>query len=151
MSIQRTKIFKFFIIIIISSIALLCCKKKSKNTTLEIFKGYEIVNENYVYSEESIFKIKDKTYSLRNKVFYNNQGEVDKLLVYKSEGIIEYTKEEIMKDKLLLETVGLPLSLSWSYDEGILVINEEKMKLKKVKDNVLLGNDRNKVIFYKIY
>ena len=53
---------------------LLNCKKTEENTTLEIFTGYEITDDNYVYSEESIFKIEDKTYSLRNKVFYNNHG-----------------------------------------------------------------------------
>ena len=130
---------------------LLNCKKPEENTTLEIFTGYEITDDNYVYSEESIFKTKDKTYSLRNKVFYNNHGEVDKLLVYKPEDIIEYTKEEIIKDKLLLETLDLPYKLTWSYKEGVLVINDEKMRIEKITDNILLNNDKNRVVFYKIH
>lgn len=137
--------------IIISSIVLLNCKKPEENKTLEIFTGYEITNDNYVYSEESIFKTKDKTYSLRNKVFYNTHGEVDKLLVYEPEDIVEFTKEEIIKDKLLLETLDLPYKLTWSYKEGVLVINDERIRIEKITDNILLNNDKNRVIFYKIH
>ena len=82
------KIYRYLMILLFIS----CTNKKLVFT--ELLVGVE-VEEGYVYSDESRFELGDKKYFLRARGDYTEEGRINKLYVYKSEGILVYSQSEL--------------------------------------------------------
>ena len=125
---------------------------KHENKIKEIFTAVKVTDSNYVYSDESVYKINKKTYSLREKAIYNKNGDIEKLIIYKSEGILEYNKEKILNDIKILKYSGFPLSQKWRFiNNNITDSNNNKISKATILNKyILMSTKDKKVIFYKI-
>ena len=131
-------------------ISLTSCKRIDKQKTIiSILKGIE-VDSNYVYSDESILVINNKKYSLRAISEYEN-GKLNKITVFKSEGILEYNKQDVINDIAIAEYYGFPLEQNWIYNPNKgLIKGNQIIEIKLSQQYIILPIERNKVEIYKI-
>ena len=123
---QKTYL-KFLVVITISSVILLSCKDENK--VVQIIGAVSVEGTGYVYSDESVYKDnKGKEYSLRYKAQYVN-GKINKLLVYKSEGVLEYDVKDINSDKKILNYYNLPKKQKFTYINNCISDSKEKCML----------------------
>lgn len=79
----------------------------------EMVIAVEIFNSNYVFSDESMINVGEITYSVRQKAIYGISGAIQKLIVYKPEGRLEYNEEQILRDTQLIGNYGFPVKQNW--------------------------------------
>lgn len=118
---------------------------------VEIFSAVKI-NDGYIYSAESILEADGTKYLLRQKAIYGRDGEVAQFLLYKPEGVIEYSKAEVLKDKKIIDHAGLPSKQKWTYKSDYLVDDGGMhIKVRKVECDLLMREgDGDRVFFYKM-
>ena len=124
----------------------------NKNKIVEVFDAVKITDGNHTFSEESIFKVNKTIYSLRTKAIYDKSGTIEKLILYKPEGILEYNKEHLLKDRKIMNYSGFPFSQKWSYVNGSLTDDSINYisSVTKVSDYILKSEKNKKTIFYKL-
>lgn len=98
-----TKLFSLIICLLSITFVYSCYTRKQKYSSFNIlyYKEYPIYNNKGILYE-------GKNYFLQLATCYK-QGTLQNLDIYKSEGPISYTKQDLEKDKLLMEYVGVPL------------------------------------------
>ena len=119
----------------------------------EIFTGVKIEHESYVYSEESLYSINDQSYSLRNKAIYDDSGRISKLFIYKSDGTLEYSADDLnlSTDKKILEITGFPFNQRWTYAENSIFDGDTKVaEVTMSGENILMRANGNRVTFYRL-
>lgn len=149
MNIQQLKkstnvLFLFFAVLLFTS-----CEAQDKTIVMEILTGKEIENDGYIYSDDSIFKLGNKEYSLRSKAIYDVDGNIQQLEVYKSEGKLSYSRAELLEDKKMLDYYRLPFQQKMSYSNGKLSNGDEKIIVIPIED-YLIDKDDSVVRFYKL-
>lgn len=146
---QKKSISKTLFFLLIFSV-ISCKGQDTEKKVISILSGIEVVSSEYVYSEESVFKINDKEYSLRAKADYEN-GELIKIIIYKSEGVIEYSKDDILKDSAIATNYGLPTRQNWKFtkSKGLLKDNEV-IKVKLSDDFIIEAKEGNNVLIYQL-
>lgn len=149
MNIQRLKkstnaLFLFLGLLLFSS-----CDAQDKTTVMEILTGKEVGNAGYIYSDDSIFKLGNKEYSLRSKAIYDADGNIQQLVVYKSEGKLNYNRNDLLGDKKLLDYYELPFQQKMSYSDGKLMDKNNKIAVTYIED-YLINKDDGVVRFYKL-
>ena len=124
----------------------------NQKDVIEVFAAVKVESDGYIYSQESIFRVGEKKYSLRQKAVYGDDGIVQKLIVYRSEGVIEYGKDELGEDRKLLDYLGFPFYQNWVYVNKQLIDGRgEKVEdVKKLGEHLLKAEKNNKSVFYKI-
>lgn len=150
--IGRKYAVNFLLISLFSFIFISCANKNKKYKIVEIFYGVEVVDDGYIYSEGSNFKVDENNkYSLRHKAIYGEDGIIIKFIIYKPEGILNYTNDDLIKDKKILVNFGIPFSQKWTYMNNQLIDDNGKYitKAKKI-DKLLLMVKKQGVIFYKL-
>ena len=115
----------------------------------EIFVAIE-VSENYVYSGESHFILGEKHYSMRKKAIYNEKGDLKKFILYKPEGILEHTKDEIESDMAIINNSYIPFKQNWVFDGEVIDKGNEKISVVKEGERILKTTVGRRVIFYKV-
>lgn len=144
---------KFSIILFLSNLIACSSVSYKKYRIVEIFNAVKIESDNYVFSRESTFNIDRRhKYSIRQKAIYDKEGVIEKFILYKPEGIIAYSKENIIQDKRLLEYSGFPFIQKWFYVNKTL-IDEKGNKIDgiiKIDEFLLKLEIGRKVVFYKI-
>lgn len=151
MNIQHQKKLSSKILFFLLIFSVISCKgQDTEMKVISILSGIEVVNSDYVYSEESVFKLKDKAYSLRAKADYEN-GELIKIIVYKSEGIIEYNKDDILKDSAIASNYGFPTKQNWKFTNSKGLIKDyEVIKAKLSDDFIIEIKEGSSVIIYQL-
>lgn len=127
------------------------CDAQTESKIVEIYIGIEIVDKNYVYSEESVFNLNNVQYSLSSKAIYDLDGEIEQLIIFKPEGALEYTKSQLLEDKNLLDYYGFPTYQNFIYSGGFIIKSEnERIKVVKAGEDYLISNSSDKVQFYRL-
>lgn len=98
-----TKLFSLIICLLSITFVYSCCTRKQKYSSFKIlyYKEYPIYNNKGILYE-------GKNYFPQLPAYYK-QGTLQNLDIYKSEGPISYTKQDLENDKLLMEYVGVPI------------------------------------------
>jgi len=145
-----TSAFFTFIVLVFSTVS--CDMKEERRSVQEIINGLQLEDgSSYIYSEESLIELGKEKYSLRKKAIYDLRGNLMKIEIYKPEGILSYTKEEILQDSILFELLGFPLKQSWYFQDNKLVKeNNKTIKVFMLEENYLKTNENGSIILYRI-
>ncbi|MEZ4878019.1 MAG: hypothetical protein R2805_10775 [Flavobacterium sp.] len=149
MNIQQLKkstntLFSFFAMLLFLS-----CNAQNKTIIVEILTGVEIKGDGYTYSEESIFNLGGKKYSLRSKANYDSNGNIQQLEIYKSEGKLNYDRPNLINDRSLLEFYGLPFQQKITYSNDVLKNGDDEINATSIGDYLISTSD-SVVRFYKL-
>jgi hypothetical protein len=129
---------------------LICCQSQPKKFIKEISNAIK-VDSSYRYSNKADTIINGNYYSLKNKAFYDEDGNIESLFVYRTEDIVNYTKQEIFSDIKLLEHLELSSQISFVIETNNLVDkNGVKDILEKIDDDLFISEKDGKVVLYKI-
>jgi hypothetical protein len=124
MLIHRPKPFLSLIVIVLFS----CCQaqKSEQLSVSKVLKGMLIENgQQYQFADEDAkYNIATDTLSLMSSVEYDKTGELLSITLFKSEGILKYTKDEVLKDLKLLDFVGAKYKQNWTLINDTLLVNE---------------------------
>lgn len=134
----------FFAVLLLTS-----CEAQDKTNVVEILTGKEVESDGYIYSDDSIFKLGNKEYSLRSKAIYDVDGNIQQLEVYKSEGKLSYSRAELLEDRKMLDYYRLPFQQKMSYSNGKLSNEDKKITVIPIED-YLIDKDDSVVRFYKL-
>jgi len=146
---RRKSIKSLFFIICIAYFSVSCQKGKEVKTVQAIAKGVEIENQGYYFSETADIEIAGILYSLRSKVVYDGNREILKLSVYQPEGVIEYNKADLIKDKSLLTNYGYSFKNEFTFsNEKFCDVDGTEILIDKLDENILRVKTKNKVTFY---
>lgn len=150
MKIQRPKIltnsfFLFLVMFFFTS----CNAQKRPKMIVEIFTGIE-VDEEYNYSDESIFKLGNTVYSLRSKAIYDANGNVQQLEIYKSEGVLKYDRIKLLEDRDLMQYYDFPFHQQYNYLDGVIIKDDNHRINVTSIGEYLISKSGNKVQFYKL-
>lgn len=137
-------LFLFFAVLLFTS-----CEAQDKTIVVEILTGKEVESDGYIYSDDSIFKLGNKEYSLISKAIYDVDGNIQQLEVYKSEGKLSYSRAELLEDRKMLDYYRLPFQQKMSYLDGKLS-NENKNIIVIPIEDYLIDKDDSVVRFYKL-
>ena len=152
MNTHNQKLSEIKVFLLAFLLILNCCSNIEKQSKLKIKSIYSAVLldevfSNFEYSEESHFECGGVKYSLRERIDYKVSGELQKLTVYKPEGILQYSYSELQKDTLLLNKKNSPILQKWTFYDNKLVIGphdtillrplsiEKKIFIPEAKDN----------------
>ena len=130
-----------------------CCQNRNSNNSsqrvVEISSAV-LIDEDYKYSTESIREINGNKVWLRYKACYGTNGNINKLIVYKPEGVLQYEYAEIMADTNIVLNFKLPLTQMWVYrNNKIDKHNDEEINVELVNDTLLMSKVNHDVIFYR--
>ncbi|CAM3972996.1 hypothetical protein FLCU109888_11785 [Flavobacterium cucumis] len=150
MNIQQVKKLTNFIFLLSIILFFTGCNAQNKIVFIEILTGVEVQNNIYDYSEESFFILNDIKYSLRSKAKYDINGDIQQLMVYKSDGILIYEKNQLLENKDLISYYNVPAHQNFSYlNEGLLISNNEKIKVVSIGDYIIKKNKKI-IYFYRL-
>jgi hypothetical protein len=132
-------------------VSFLGCKGQNSIKVKELCIAIEVENDNYVHSESSLFEIGSHIFSLRQKAIYDSDGMLEKLLVFKSDGILEYSRNDIQDDVRVIENAGLPNSQNWSYkDNSIIKDDGSQLRVESLDEKTFKSKENGKTIIYKL-
>ena len=122
------------------------------NKVREITIAIEIFGSDYVFSDAAIVNLGGLKYLFRQKAIYGKNGGVQKLLIYKPDGALEYNEYEILNDTKLMTDSGLPVFQDYRHIHNALT--DENGKLIScttwVSDSIYKAINGRYTIFYKI-
>lgn len=88
---------------------------------------------------------------MKSKAFYDEDGNIESLFVYRTEDILHYTKQEIDSDIKLLEHLELSSQISFVIETNNLVNrNGVKDILERIDDDLFISEKDGKVVLHKI-
>lgn len=94
-------------------------------------------NEGLFYSKESVLSINGKTFNINSKMYYDENGQATKMIVFGSEGGIEYLNKDLIEDKSLFDHYGFKKYVN---------INLENIELLKLNNEYYLEKSNEKRI-----
>jgi len=152
MNIQRPKKSINLLLTVLVMVFVVSCEAQKKTKVVEIFMGVQMVDKNYNYSDESVFKLDNIEYSLRSKAIYDTSGDIQQLIIYKPGGALEYNKLQLLEDENLMIYYDIPLHQSFTYAGGTILKSEEgKIDVIKITEDYLINKTGgDKVQFYKL-
>lgn len=130
------------------------CKQDS-STSLNvktILRGVKINTISYQYSncEESVCISNSDTISLRNKAEYNTQGMLTIFTIFKSEGALQYSRDDVLNDTALLCNTHIELENKWRFICDTVITNEkDTLIVKAVAENAVKSRINNQVIIFE--
>lgn len=128
---------------------LISCQTEPKKFVAEISNAI-IVDSSYRYSHEADTIIGTNYYSLRSKAFYGKDGNIKSLSVYRTEGIVHYTKQEIDSDLKLLEHLDFLNQISFVIENNrLLNKNEVEAIIERIDNDLFISVKDGKTILYK--
>lgn len=151
MNIQRQEKLTNCIFTTLLSFSIISCMIQNiEYKVSEIYIAIKYDNIGYVYSEESIIAIDGSYFSLRQKAIYDDNGDLQKFILYKPEGKIEYQNEDFKKDKAIIDYSGMPLNQQWVFKDNKLKKDSETVEVQKVNNSLAKSNTGKYFIFYKL-
>lgn len=125
------------------STTLPCSHSHEKVKVKSISIGIPIEDRYYTYSEESDVFIKHGKvkYLVKSIASYTPEGIIDKLVVYKSDGIIFYNSTEIEKNFKLIDFLSYPKFQNWKVDKKnglVLKENGDQIPFLLIDDTTVL-------------
>lgn len=150
MNIQRLKKLNKVLLSVSTIFILSCSHCKVNKRITSVFNCVVIDNGSYVYSDEAILRINGESYSLREKADYQTDGRIFSLTVFKPEGALVYSLNDILSDTAILENYGFPIQQNWFYKGGEILYQKNKVfKVEVVNDSLLKLSEGHNIVFYK--
>lgn len=151
MSFLRTRTSNNSVLFLLAIVLFFFGCSHQERRIISFIKANEITNEDFVYSEESYVVIGKIPYSKRYQASYNSTGEIQTFILYKPEGQILYTRNELLGDLKILDYYGLPSTQEWVYSaKGELWIEGKKIDVQLTENNFLKREAKGTVIFYQL-
>jgi hypothetical protein len=130
----------------------------SKENSLKIkaiFEGVYIDNYClYTYSND-FYSVNNDTFSLRTKIEYDTSGCLLSFVLYKPEGQLEYTKDDILKDSSLLQLTKGTYMQNWKNINNTLFNGLDTLKVNSYTNEngnkVMINRKNDDVIIFELY
>lgn len=155
MNIQLTK--QFLKLISIAFFLILFSCRNQVVPIKRILKGSSLPNAHeFYYNEEALYILDSDTFFIRSAIEYDNFGILSGVTVYKTEGSLLYTKNDILNDQGLMLLLNIRSEVSdWKYiDNNIITNNVDTLHVKKIKakngDFFLLSKEKQKITIFKL-
>jgi|GEM_PF-3277736 len=116
----------------------------------EVMKCVEVLDSSYEYPEQSKLVVAGKQYFVRQKAIYGVGGKLEKLILYKAEGRIEYNLKDLMNDEAILEYAGISIEQQLRFNGAYLVDGDREMKVNKISNDLLQAEKQGEVTLYRI-
>lgn len=94
---------------------------------------------NYTFSNDpnSVYFTEKDTVFVRNISEYDNMGNLIKFSTHKSEGVIEYSIDDLMKDTLLFQFTGGKSVKKWQFIDNETITNDtDTLKIETTKNSL---------------
>lgn len=151
MNATSLKTFVNYIILILLLFNIVNCMPEGDKLKISgIVNTVQVDGKNYEYSEDSHFEINGLYYSKRTEASYDDNGVLKLFTLYKSEGKLEYEKQDIDGDKAIIEFSGLPLKQGWAFEHGKLKKGDNIINVEMINDSLIKTNEGKKVTFFKL-
>lgn len=137
---KSDKIFLYtlFIVYLLTS-----CNTQKEIKVHRIIKGVLVENfHNYTFNNDlsSVYFTEKDTISVRHISEYDDTENLIKYSIYKSEGVLEYSIDNLMKDTLLFQATEGKSAKDWKFiKNNIITNNKDTLEIENVKNN--LGMD----------
>ncbi len=109
---------------------------------------YKKVDRFYHYDEIPLLEYKGSYYVHKDSSMYKS-SELKYIALFKTEGIIDYSNDDLSKDSLLNYYVGLNHNTAIHFNEGILCYSDFSCFYEKVSEGEFICRDSN--YLYKFY
>ncbi len=130
--------------LIIFLIFTISCKSQSdysKITTGEIIPP----DQDLVYNDASIVNIKGKKIFIQKIELYDETNDLLKAIISKPEGAIEYYRDDLLIDKLLIDYYQISIKKNIkTISEKLISINENIYDVNYKSIDTIIANDKNK-------
>ncbi len=117
-----------------------------------------VIGQQYQFADEDAkYYIGTDTLSEMSSVEYDKTGELLSITLFKSEGILKYTKDEVLKDLKLLDFVGAKYKQNWTFINDTLLVNEsdtlniEIIATERDRQVLLKRKEGKNVIAFELY
>jgi hypothetical protein len=127
----------------------LSCDSSQQNRIVEIYNFIPIELSNYKYSNSSNLILGKEEFLIKEKAVYDNLGFIKKLFIYKSEGVVEYSKEELIMDMKILDYLKIPIKQNWIYYKGNIIKGSNIIPVEELHHRYLKPIDKNYSFIYK--
>lgn len=154
---KQKKLNKILLLIFLIICLLTACKIQKEVKVNRIIKGINVDDfSNYIYSNDtnSVYITQKDTFIVRSISEYDNKGNLIKFSIYKSEGVIEYSIEELMKDTSLFKFTGGKSMKNWQFIDDITISNNiDTLKIETSKNthskNILINIKGNYITIFE--
>jgi hypothetical protein len=154
-NIQKQK--QFLIFIIIAFLTFSCIHKKEKPFKIKaILEGVYIEDYClYAYSDD-FYSLNNDTFSLRSKIEYDMSNCLSFFVLYKPEGALEYTKDDVLNDPSLLYFTNGTYIQNWKNINDTLLFNgldtlKVKSYINETGNKFMINWKDDDVIIFELY
>lgn len=116
----------------------------------EVMKCIEVLDSSYEYPEQSKLVVAGKKYFVKQRAIYGLGGKLERLVLYKSEGQIEYNLKDLIDDEAILEYAGISIEQQLSFNGTYLVDGDREIKVSKISNDLLQAEKQGEVTLYRI-
>lgn len=145
---------KLYVSIVVTFLVFGCnAQKKGDLKIKNILIGIEINGTNqYIYDSEPTYVINSDSISLRKKAEYDNKGELEFLTLYKSEGVLTYSRLDILNDTALLDYTGISINNNWKFINDSLITNcIDTIAVKEQGEKIFVNKNNNRLTIFELY
>ena len=129
------------------------------NSSLEGFykEGDYVFCDTTIKDEMNCFlNYEDRRYLKKQKIFYDDRGQIKKILLYKPEGVLGYSFNDLVADSILVKTNNWRLKDNILKIEGDSVLYPIQGKIEKFnsvekKVYCLLGKNKNELYVFEVW
>ena len=133
------------------SLFLNCAESQSiDKRVVHVMNGYLLPKEaSFSYNKEALYQVNNERYIITAKATYNTKGEIEEIVVYKADGLINYNKVDIMNDKKLVEYLGFSITQNLAVRGNVLFDGTITQNIEVLEENtVLLRKEEANLLFY---
>ncbi|MDR2651937.1 MAG: hypothetical protein LBC68_06435 [Prevotellaceae bacterium] len=132
------------------------CNSDEKNPIKSILTGTYVEHySSYEYSDD-FYIVNNDTISLRSKIKYDKSGNLLNLILYKPEGALNYTNDNVLNDMSLLQFACGNYIQTWNIVNDTLLINDIKsLKVqthyKQNGEKIMISMNDNQITIFELY
>lgn len=128
-----------------------CSMGKPSQGVVEVYTAIE-VDSNFQHSDESLFRVGQRVFSLRSKSCYDSDGVIREFILFKPEGLLRYSKEQLATDKQLMEHHQVYFSQDWLINGNLIDIGDRRISVRDIGYNIWEARDDSTMVvtLYKI-
>lgn len=128
-----------------------CAGSQSINKrVVHVMNGYLFPKEvSFSYNKDALYQVNNERYIITAKATYDTKGEIEEIVVYKPEGLINYSKADILNDKKLVEYLGFSITQNLVVKSNVLFDGTSTQNVEILEENtMLLKKEEGNLIFY---
>ena len=115
----------------------------------------DFFNYSFCYDPNSVYFIANDTISVRSISEYDDTGNLTKFLIYKPNGVLEYSNNELMRDTLLFQSIGGKSVKDWKFIENNKITNNmDTLEIETTNNNlginILINRNDNSITIFEV-